>query len=106
MHLPESKDYVVVNQYGYEDELTQSDLWSWYLYNQPDPYSWFDLLDKLKTDGEARFNNGAIVRYKLHRTIIKKDMNTGCSHKDKYKNHAGGIYFWYCPSCKTDLGNV
>jgi hypothetical protein len=31
---------------------------------------------------------------------------TTCRHVDKYKNHAGGILFWYCPSCKQDLGNV
>lgn len=29
-----------------------------------------------------------------------------CNHNKKYKNHAGGILFWYCPSCKSDLGNV
>jgi hypothetical protein len=106
MYSPEPKDYVVVTPYGYEEELTASDLWSWYLYNQPDSYSWFELLDKLKDEGEARFSNNAIVRYKLHRTNAKKENSTGCSHKEKYKNHAGGIYFWYCPSCKADLGNA
>jgi len=29
-----------------------------------------------------------------------------CNHNNKYKNHAGGTMFWFCPSCKNDLGNV
>lgn len=29
-----------------------------------------------------------------------------CTHNGKYKNHAGGTLFWYCPVCKQDLGNV
>lgn len=106
MNTTDSKDYVVISPYGYEEEYNLSDLWSWYLYNQPDSCSWYELLELLKDKGETRFNNGSIIRYKQHRTNIKNETNTGCSHVGKYKNHAGGIYFWYCPSCKADLGNV
>lgn len=30
----------------------------------------------------------------------------GCLHKDKYVNNAGGTKFWYCRSCKKDLGDA
>lgn len=29
-----------------------------------------------------------------------------CDHKDKYVNSAGGVKFWVCPRCKSDLGSV
>lgn len=37
---------------------------------------------------------------------IKETKTSYCNHSNKYKNHAGGTLFWYCPSCKNDLGDV
>lgn len=36
---------------------------------------------------------------------IAKDTET-CLHLNKKINYAGGAAFWYCPECKTDLGDV
>jgi hypothetical protein len=36
----------------------------------------------------------------------KKETPSGCDHKGKYINQAGGIRFWVCPKCKKDLGDA
>ena len=35
-----------------------------------------------------------------------RDSVTFCYHEKKYINEAGGIKFWVCPVCKTDLGDA
>ena len=32
--------------------------------------------------------------------------NSGCDHKGKYVNEAGGVRFFVCPKCKADLGDA
>jgi len=39
-------------------------------------------------------------------TIQQTTASTSCNHTNKFRNHAGGQYFWQCSVCKVDLGNV
>jgi hypothetical protein len=29
-----------------------------------------------------------------------------CAHRNKYINEAGGVKFWFCKDCRSDLGNA
>lgn len=33
------------------------------------------------------------------------ETGTGCNHSGKYLNKMRTFKFWYCPECKTDLGD-
>ena len=51
---------------------------------------------------------GKLVITKINSSKVKpihKEIN-GCKHENKYINEAGGIKFWVCPRCKSDLGNA
>lgn len=39
--------------------------------------------------------------------VAKPTSTSGyCDHKDKYVNSAGGIRFWFCRSCRRDIGDA
>jgi hypothetical protein len=46
------------------------------------------------------------TKTQFKREYIAQENTNVCKHTKKFKNHAGGTYFWYCPCCKNDLGNV
>lgn len=103
------KDYNIKHPAGIEELYTEDELWNWYIMIRPDEISWFDLKDKLQTNGTIAFSNGSVVSLLTHRKNVgtKTDTQTNkCRHTDTFVNHAGGQKFKMCRSCKQDLGNV
>lgn len=100
-----TKEYIVKNPYGYEEEMSPNELWQWFLYNQPDAFNWFSFVDKIKDDGELKLSNGVLIRYTGLRQTDSSSIS--CKHSNKYINVVSAtLKFWVCPDCKKDLGDV
>lgn len=65
----------------------------------------FDYFNDLVSVGFNFYKVIASENYPI-KNGIKETKTSYCNHSNKYKNHAGGTLFWYCPACKNDLGDV
>jgi hypothetical protein len=118
----EVKTYNVLSSDGSLKSLTTQELFEYFIFHDLGITGEFvDLkvrLDKGESvdgdDCQWDWGIGANV-YKGRLTITKitglkikpvhKETN-GCKHENKYINEAGGIKFWFCKNCRSDLGNA
>lgn len=121
----EKKYRVVYSSTGYVVDLTTQELYDFYIFNTHNIFDSFeDILKQLDDgntvlgdDNEFDWDMGSNVyqgKVKITKYMFKgMKMNhlpppvpKSCDHKGKYVNSAGGVKFWYCPSCKKDLGDA
>jgi|688.fasta_scaffold1356418_1 hypothetical protein len=116
-----NKTYEVEYSSGEKEVLTTQELYEFYLLTEHGLTYNFDYVKSKIDDGEEikaddydyDWNLGAQI-YKGKLTIKKvnqtkqpsNNLHNGCGHSNKYINQAGGIKFWYCKDCKSDLGDV
>jgi hypothetical protein len=121
----EKKYKVVYSASGYTNELTTQELYDFYIFNTHNIFDSFeDIIKQLDNgdtiigdDNEFDWDMGANVyqgKVKITKNVFKgmkvnhlpPPVPKTCDHKDKYINRAGGVRFYFCPSCRKDLGDV
>lgn len=123
------EDYEIIFSDGTRHKCTAQELFEFYVmyeHGLKDSFEYFkDKLDKVKeveaSDYGYDWNLGThVYRGKLIFKRIATDTwnkewlapvppkinDANCKHKNKYINQAGGIKFWYCKDCKSDLGDA
>ena len=124
-----SEDYTIVHHDGEKTNLTAQSLYEFIVLNETDLTDSFESIKRRLDSGEEiiagdysyDWNIGSTV-YKGRLKIYKRSQHEfkreylrdvppiinspKCHHKNKYINEAGGIKFWFCKDCKSDLGDV
>lgn len=111
----EEKVYQFTDQNGKTGFKTKQELYEFHLFNEHE-LPQFDTvvadLDSGKTVSTDVFTYGfSFHRKTLGRVTIRKVpksniLSQSCKHEDKYINQVFTTKFWYCPKCKSDLGNA
>ena len=103
---------------GWKGNLAFDEFQMWYFIENPqaDMETFYNVLEKLESGKIVHLNDNQSVQKSGNNNITytHKDSgklpdlpkNTKCLHTNKYINSAGGVKFYYCKDCKTDLGDV
>ena len=103
------KEYRVTHPNRSFEDMTENELWDWFIRVRPDSTSWFEFKGDLAEKGEVRFNNGSIVLLLSEKANVGTKTDTQinkCWHTETFVNHAGGVKFKQCVKCKKDLGDI
>ena len=121
----EKKYKVYYTASGNSNEFTTQELYEFYIFNTHNIYDSFEDIIKRLDAGDTIIGDDNDFDWTLGSNVYQGQVKitklapkgmrisqvpppipTGCDHKGKYINTAGGIKFYVCPKCKADLGDV
>jgi len=118
----ETKAYNILFSDGSLKSFTTQELYEYYIFNDVGIKDEFVDLKFRLDNGESITANetkwdwntatnvykGRLVITKINKAKVKPfhPEANGCRHENKYVNEAGGIKFWFCKDCRSDLGNA
>ena len=124
-HYDDSKkEYEIVRDNGVTETLTAQEFYEFYIIQNHGLHAPFDHTKRRVDSGETvvaednqfDWGMGSVVykgrlffkKIASSPKVTAKPNTTGsnCLHRNKYINEAGGIKFWYCKDCKSDLGDA